>query len=246
MPESSITPSIPAIERVRHDLKMREVEVARIEQLSPGFASITFKGAALADFTSLSFDDHVKFMFDGPDGQQVRRDYTPRRFDRQACELDIEFALHGHGGAAAWARAAQVGSKAVIGGPRGSMILPLEMDWHLLIGDASALPAVTRRLEELPPAARAQVLLLVDAADRRELITQADADIHWVASSDELLQVLRELPLQGGAGLAWGGGEAALMARVRQLLVDKGLPRQAGRISAYWKQGVADHHEHLD
>lgn len=246
MPESSITPSIPAIERVRHDLKMREVEVARIEQLSPGFASITFKGAALSDFTSLSFDDHVKFMFDGPDGQQVRRDYTPRRFDRQACELDIEFALHGHGGAAEWARNAQVGSTAIVGGPRGSMILPLEMDWHLLIGDASALPAVTRRLEKLPPAARAQVVLLVDAADRREFATQANVDLHWVASNEELLQVLRDLPLQAGAGLAWGGGEAGLMAQVRTLLVDKGLPRQAGRISAYWKQGVADHHEHLD
>lgn len=246
MSEPHIPAQIPAIERVRHDLKMREVEVARIEQLSPGFASITFKGAALADFTSLSFDDHVKFMFDGPDGQQVRRDYTPRRFDRQACEVDIEFALHGHGGAAEWARNAQAGSKAIIGGPRGSMILPLAMDWHLLVGDASALPAVTRRLEELPQAARAQVVLLVDAADRREFATQANADIHWVASNKELLRVLDDLPLPSGAGLAWGGGEAALMAQVRQLLADKGLPRQAGRISAYWKQGVADHHEHLD
>jgi len=246
MSESRISAQIPAIERVRHDLKMREVEVARIDQLSPGFASITFKGAALSDFNSLSFDDHVKFMFDGADGQQVRRDYTPRRFDRQACEVDLEFALHGHGGAAEWARNVQVGSKAIIGGPRGSMILPLEMDWHLLVGDASALPAVTRRLEELPPAARVQAVLLVDAADRRELATQASADIHWVASNDELLQVLKDLPLQSGAGLAWGGGEASLMVQVRQLLVDKGLPRQAARISAYWKQGVADHHEHLD
>jgi len=250
MSESHIPTDIPAlipsIERVRHDLKIREVEVARIEQISPGFARITFKGAALSDFNSLSFDDHVKFMFDGPDGQQVRRDYTPRRFDRQACEVDLEFALHGHGGAAEWARNAQVGSKAIIGGPRGSMILPLVMDWHLLVGDASALPAVSRRLEELPPQARAQVVLLVDAADRRELATQANADIHWVASNDELLQVLKDLPLQSGAGLAWGGGEASVMAQVRQLLIDKGLPRQAARISAYWKQGVADHHEHLD
>lgn len=242
MPESSI----PAIERVRHDLKLREVDVARIEQLSPGFASITFKGAAFSDFTSLSFDDHVKFIFDGADGQQVRRDYTPRRFDREACEVDIEFALHGHGGAAEWARNAKVGTRAVIGGPRGSMILPLAMDWHLLIGDASALPAVSRRLEELPQEARAQVVLLVDAADRRELATRANADVHWVDSNEQLLQVLADLPLQSGAGLAWGGGEAALMARVRQLLVDKGLPRQAARISAYWKQGVADHHERLD
>jgi NADPH-dependent ferric siderophore reductase len=237
---------IPTIERVRHDLKLREVTVARINRVSSGFASITFQGEALADFTSLSFDDHVKFMFNDATGEQVRRDYTPRRFDRDAREIDIEFALHGHGGAAEWARNATIGQSAIIGGPRGSMILPLAMDWHLLIGDDSALPAVTRRLEELPAGARVVAVLLVDAADRRTFATRADARIHWVDSDDALLQVLKDLPLQAGAGLTWGGGEAALMARVRQVLVETGMPRQAAKVSAYWKRGVADHHERLD
>lgn len=237
---------IPTIERVRHDLKLREVTVARINRVSPGFASITFQGEALADFTSLSFDDHVKFMFNDANGEQVRRDYTPRRIDTGAREIDIEFALHGHGGAAEWARNATIGQRAVIGGPRGSMILPLAMDWHLLIGDDSALPAVTRRLEELPAGARVDAVLLVGAADRRAFITRADARIHWVDSDDALLQVLKDLPLQPGAGLAWGGGEAALMARVRQVLVETGMPRQAAKVSVYWKRGVADHHERLD
>ena len=237
---------IPTIERVRHDLKLREVTVARINRVSPGFASITFQGEALADFTSLSFDDHVKFMFNDADGEQVRRDYTPRRVDTDAREIDIEFALHGHGGAAEWARNATIGQRAIIGGPRGSMILPLAMDWHLLIGDDSALPAVTRRLEELPADARVDAVLLVGAADRRTLVTRANARIHWVDSDDALLQVLKDLPLQAGAGLAWGGGEAALMVRVRELLIAKGLPRQAAKVSAYWKHGVADHHERLE
>lgn len=241
-----IETDIPTIERVRHDLKLREVTVARINRVSPGFASITFQGEALADFTSLSFDDHVKFMFNDANGEQVRRDYTPRRIDTGAREIDIEFALHGHGGAAEWARNATIGQRAVIGGPRGSMILPLAMDWHLLIGDDSALPAVTRRLEELPAGARVDAVLLVGAADRRAFATRTDARIHWVDSDDALLQVLKDLPLQPGAGLAWGGGEAALMARVRQVLVETGMPRQAAKISAYWKRGVADHHERLD
>ena len=237
---------IPTIERVRHDLKLREVTVARINRVSPGFASITFHGEALADFTSLSFDDHVKFMFNDANGEQVRRDYTPRRVDTGACEVDIEFALHGHGGAAEWARNVTIGQRAIIGGPRGSMILPLAMDWHLLIGDDSALPAVTRRLEELPADARVDAVLLVGAEDRRTFLTRADAHIHWVDSDDAMLQVLKALPLQAGAGLAWGGGEAALMARVRQVLVETGMPRHAAKVSAYWKRGVADHHERLD
>ena len=30
------------------------------------------------------------------------------------------------------------------------MVIPLAYDWHLLIGDETALPAITRRLVELP------------------------------------------------------------------------------------------------
>jgi NADPH-dependent ferric siderophore reductase len=36
------------------------------------------------------------------------------------------------------------------------------------------------------------------------------------------------------------------MARVRQVLLDKGVPRQHMRVSSYWKQGVAEHHETLE
>jgi len=108
------------VRRVRHELKLRELTVARIERLGEGFAAITFTGEALADFTSLSFDDHVKFMFPDADadGGQVRRDYTPRRFSREALELVIEFALHGDGQASDRARNAVVGLQALVAGPR--------------------------------------------------------------------------------------------------------------------------------
>jgi NADPH-dependent ferric siderophore reductase len=235
----------PTIQRVRHELKLRELEVARIERLSPGFLAISFKGEALADFTSLSFDDHVKLMIDA-EGAQVRRDYTPRRFSREARELTLEFALHGEGKASDWARQAVVGQRALVGGPRGSMIIPLELDWHLLLGDATALPAIARRLEELPEGVRAQVFVLADAGDDRPLTTRADAAVRWVASEDELAEALAGLALPAGAGFAWAGGEASLMARVRELLAEKGLPRERTRVSAYWKHGVSEHHENLE
>lgn len=235
----------PLVQRVRHELKLRELDVARIEPLGPGFVAITFTGEALADFTSLSFDDHVKFMLPGADGEQVRRDYTPRRYSREARELTIEFALHGDGAASDWARRAVVGQPALIGGPRGSMIYPLELDWHLLIGDATALPAIARRLEELPQNSRAFVLVLADGHNRREFLTGAQADVAWFETPDALLAGLRALALPDGAGFAWGGGEAGVMVRVREALADKGLPRERMRVSAYWKQGVADHHENL-
>jgi NADPH-dependent ferric siderophore reductase len=236
----------PFVRRVRHELKLRELTVARIERLGDGFAAITFTGEALADFTSLSFDDHVKFMFPDAEGEQVRRDYTPRRFSREALELTIEFALHGDGKASDWARNAAVGQRALVGGPKGSMIVPVELDWHLLTGDATALPAIARRLEELPGGSRAIVLVHAEPADRRVFEGRADVDLRWFDTPDALVEALQALALPPGRGFAWGGGEASMMARVRQVLNGKGVPREATRVSAYWKQGVAEHHENLE
>jgi NADPH-dependent ferric siderophore reductase len=237
----------PLVTRVRHELKLRDLEVSAIERLSPGFVAVTFRGDALADFTSLGFDDHVKLMFGEPGDGQVRRDYTPRRFSREARALTIEFALHGAGAASDWARTATVGQRLLVGGPRGSMIVPLALGWHLLVGDATALPAISRRLEELPAGSRVFVFVLADEADRRALASGAQVEAHWASSGEALLAALEGLALPAAeSGFAWGGGEASLMARVRQLLADKGVPKQHMRVSAYWKQGVADHHEQLD
>lgn len=246
MTDVHIPEAAPLVKRVRHELKLRELVVAGIDRLTPGFVAITLTGEALADFSSLGFDDHVKLMFDGAGGEQVRRDYTPRRFSREARELCIEFALHGEGAASDWARHAKPGDRLLVGGPRGSMIVPLELGWHLLVGDATALPAISRRLEELPEGSRAFVFVLSDEADRRDFAGRAQVDVHWAASAEALLAALDGLALPAAAtGFAWGGGEAALMARVRQVLVDKGLPKQHMRVSSYWKRGVADHHEDL-
>jgi NADPH-dependent ferric siderophore reductase len=243
---SDISSPARRVQRVRHELVRRDVVVRRIEALGPGFASITFGGESLAGFTSLSFDDHVKFMFAGADGEWVRRDYTPRRFDAAARELTLEFALHGDGAACRWAQQAQVGQTATIGGPRGSMIIDPAHDWHLLVGDETALPAISRRLEELPGGTQALVLAQVNAAaDRRPLASAAALQVQWAATPEELLAALRALQLPAGEGFAWGGGEASLMTRARALLAER-LPREALRFSAYWKQGASDFHENLD
>jgi NADPH-dependent ferric siderophore reductase len=236
------------VQRVRHELKVRELTVARIESPSPNFVSITFAGESLRDFVSDSFDDHVKFMLEDGSGEPVRRDYTPRSFDRQHGELTLEFALHGHGAASDWARQARVGQMARVGGPRGSMIVPLDYDWHLLVGDATALPAIARRLEELPANARVEVFVhLDDPVDRRELPSTAEVRVHWCASADALVDAVRAWALPAGEGFAWCAGEAATMATLREVLLqDKGLPKEAARIAAYWKQGASDFHARLE
>ena len=236
----------PVIERVRHELKRRQLTVSAIAPIGPGFVGITFSGEDLADFVSLSFDDHVKLMFDDSAAHPLRRDYTPRHFDRERKTLTLEFALHGHGAASDWARNARVGQQLAVGGPRGSFVVPLDLDWHLLAGDTTALPAIARRLEELPAGAKVFVAVLADPADRRPLPSRAEVTLTWADDADGLIAALQAWTPPAGTGVAWGGGEAQAMARVRGVLNDKGVPREWTRVSAYWKRGVADHHETLE
>ena len=232
------------VERVRHELKRRNLTVKAIEPLTPHFRRITFVDESLSDFVSASFDDHIKVFID----DEARRDYTPRSFDNAARELVIEFALHGDGPAADWAARAVAGDTLAIGGPKGSMIVPLDYDWHLLAGDETAFPAVARRLEELPAGARAIVILqAADAADRRAFRSAAQVDLRWVATDAEMLAAVRALTLPAGDGYAWCAGEASCMAALRRELVEvKGHPREAIRAAAYWKRGATGHHENIE
>ncbi len=262
-------PSSLIVERVRHAIKVRRLRVQRIDPIGAHFLRVRFAGEALRDFVSASFDDHAKLMLPaqpgqplvlpvpGPDGlalppgaeKPAMRDYTPRHFDAAAGTLDIEFLLHGDGLASRWAQAARPGDEVGLGGPRGSFVVPTGFDWHLLVGDETAIPAIARRLEELPDTAQAiTVIETGDAGDRRAFTTRARLQTHWLASgpADALAQAVAALKLPAGEGFAWAAGEAASMAVVRQALVDgHGLDKARVRASAYWKRGSAGHHETL-
>ena len=128
------------------------------------------------------------------------------------------------------------------------MIIPMDYQWHLLVGDDSALPAISRRLEELPAGTRAIVIAqAADASGRRDLASAAALEVTWVDSGETMLQALRDLKLPGGEGYAWCAGEAAVMAQLRNvLLADKQPPKEAMKVAVYWKPGASDFHETLE
>lgn len=236
------------IQRVRHELRQREVTVSKVESVSPGIARVTFYGDALADFVSLSFDDHVKFVFSDSSGHTVRRDYTPVSCNPTERTIALEFALHEQGAATTWARSAQIGQTATIAGPRGSMIIPMDYDWHLLVGDSAAMPAIRRRLLELPAGTRTFVVIQAsNVADHCGFDSAAALDVTWVSRRDELLSAVQKLQLPGGDGFVWAAGESACMHTLREsLLTQRGISKNNMRIAAYWKEGTSSFHERLD
>ncbi|MBV8049245.1 MAG: siderophore-interacting protein [Paludibacterium sp.] len=258
------------IERVRHPLRFRLGQVCAIHPRGAHWVRITFRGPDLVGFVSASFDDHVKVFFPAPgealprmpqldaDGLPARvpeaarpiaRDYTPRRFDPVRGELDIEFVLHGDGPGARWAAHARIGQTLGFGGPRGSLVIPTGYDWHWLIGDASALPAIGRRLEMLPSGAQARVLLTVDdPADRLALPTAAQADIRWLPATDggALYAALASWEIPPGEGYVWAAGELTMARAVRQQLLARGIDKQRLRAVSYWQRGETARHQTLD
>lgn len=261
-PETPATTPL-RVERVRHIFAARHLQLQARESVSPGFVRVTLAGPDLAGFASAGFDDHLKFILpqagqekpnlpvivDGRPTFQgerpVARDYTPVRWDLARGELVLEFALHNTGPAADWALHAPLGQWVGVAGPRGSLVIPQAFDWHWLLGDESALPAIERRLAELPATAQATVRICVaDARDQRPLISAARLDLQWV---DSLTVAAEQLALPAGDGFIWAAGEHSEMAGLRRVVLAKpGVDAKRMRIAAYWKRGEVAHHAELD
>ncbi|MGE0190327.1 MAG: siderophore-interacting protein [Steroidobacteraceae bacterium] len=258
------------IERIRHQARTRVLTVKRVKQITPHMVCVTLTGD-LQGFISASYDDHVKLFFPAPGSvdpilpqQQsgshaaipsptpIGRDYTPRRYDVTANELDIEFVLHSEGPATSWAAQVQVGQHLGVGGPRGSFVVTGDFDWYLLVADEVGLPALARRLQELPAHAQAFVIVEVeDANDEQILTTTAQVKITWVhrqgraAGTADLLQgALSKLPLLVGEGYTWIACESNVARSVRNYLIDeRGLNKKWIKAAGYWKQGASAAHE---
>lgn len=260
--------------RVRYTLKARLLTVARVERLTPSMLRVVFTGADLAGFESRGADDHVKLFFPVP-GQDVPalptfspngpvfpegavrpavRDYTPRAYDPVAGELTIDFALHDAGPATQWALNARPGHCIGMGGPKGSMLPADDFDWYLLVGDETALPAIARRLEELPVGSRALVFAEVaGAADEIALSTSADLQLHWIhrdageaGAGWGLETALAACTLPKGDGYAWVACESETAKRLRRILVDlHGHPAEWVKASGYWRRGAPGAHESI-
>lgn len=229
---------------------------------------IVLGGDELDGFTSLGFDDHVKVFFPdasgylppastGDDGKTAfaegprpeARDFTPRRYDSASRELTIDFTLHGAGPAATWAAAARPGSPLGVAGPRGSQVVSDTFDWNLLIGDETALPAIGRRLEELPARTAAIVVAEVANAGEQLSLQRPSTDVTWVYRTDSassLDRIVADLVLPPGEGFAWVAGEAAMARRLRtHLIQERGLDKAWVKAAAYWRIGDVGKHEVL-
>ena len=237
----------PQIRRIRHELRRRSLTVADTVQLSPHMIRLTLTGADLADFVSLGADDHLKVILPQAGPEEARRDYTPRRFDPALHELVLDFVDHPGGPAADFARELRVGDSVTVAGPRGSAVVEGDIAHWLLIGDETALPAIGRRIEDLPAGTAVTSLVAVPGtADEQALSTAADWRGIWVhrplsaaADPGPLLAALAGIDLPARC-YVWLAAEAGVARALRDALLTRGHPKTWMKASGYWTAGRAD------
>ncbi|MEX2598867.1 MAG: siderophore-interacting protein [Dehalococcoidia bacterium] len=252
----------------------RTVDVLRVTRVTPSMVRIKLGGEQMEGFATKGPAEHIRVYLPhaetgelvlpvpGPDGYAFPEDrerpksraYTPRRWDPEKRELDIDILLHGDGPGSAWASNVQEGDVAVISGQPGGPYLPeMDLDWYIIAGDEAAMPAIGTLLEVLPSSMRTHVYIEVpDEAEKQELQTDSRMELTWVHPGvpgahpgRALAEALRQAELPDGDGRIWVSCEASVMRDIRRhFLEERGVDRAMLRTQGYWKAGETNHTDH--
>jgi NADPH-dependent ferric siderophore reductase len=221
---------------------------------------LTFEGDGLGEMEAPQPAGSVRLLVPGPDSEElimptwtgnefllpdgsrpVLRTFTPLRFDSDADSLDLEIVRHPGGAVSAWAERAAQGSAAAISGPARGIEIDPSVERFVLLGDETAMPAITQLLEALPASAAVDVHIEVIAdAARIEIPEHPRRQLTWhindaATPGAHLADVARGLEL-GAADHVWAAGEAASMQAIRKhLFNERGLDRSQATIRGYWK-----------
>ena len=232
------------ITKLRMDPIRRKLRVATKENITTGMLRIVFQSDELRGFESPSPDDHIKVFIPGnQSNEQISRDFTPRAWDVKERTLTLDFVLHERGPATEWALNARLGDILEIAGPRGSTIVPDDFDWYLLLGDATAIPSFSRRLQTIRPDVPVYVFLLNrETANQHLLESTLNRHIYWLASNQNRFEdilafrnALHDFALPPGDGFVWIAAETKVSRELyRYLIEERKHPAEWVKASSYW------------
>lgn len=219
-------------------------EVVQSERISPSMQQIVLTAPELSDFRYEPGQD-VMLLVAAEGTRPVRRRYTIRSLDRSSLALTLNIVRHAEGPGERWVSGARPGDRIEGIGPRGKITTSLDADWHLFMGDESAMPAIFAMTESLPGDADAVLVLEIpDPEDEQELLAPARTRLSWLhrlsgaAGEAALLsEEAAELELPDGLGHAYLFGEAKVVLGLREILTTRGLDAAQISPKAYWGRG---------
>jgi NADPH-dependent ferric siderophore reductase len=177
----------------------------------------------------------------GDDGRGPKRSYSIYAYAEDSIQLCV--LEHGEGGpGSAWSRRIAVGHPVNFSRPEGSFVLRDPAPYHVFVGEETASVAFAAMLRALPPNAQVFGVVEVDTPDDRITLPSS---ITWAyragtsaASSESLVDAVRELKLPDRPGIAYVAGEARSIQLVRrQLVKERNWPRRNVITKPFWTPG---------
>jgi NADPH-dependent ferric siderophore reductase len=229
------------------DTTRLDFEVVDSARLTPHMQRLRLTTPQLDRFGYLPGQD-VMLLVAAEGDRPVRRRYTIRQLDAAARLLTLDIVLHGDGPGERWVRSARPGDRIEGIGPRGKITTSATADWHLFMGDESALPAIFAMTEALPPDRPATLVLEIpEEGDEQDPAATGTIHISWLhrlgapaGDPSALAAEAAEIELPPGRGQAYVFGEATVVSRLREILAGRGLGQDQISPKAYWGRGRAN------
>lgn len=247
------------------------VTVTAVQELSPIMRRLTLRAPELGDYRPLGPDEYFGLVMPPPghDLPELPQDpdratprglfrslpeeqrpqvrwYTVRAHRPALGEVDVDIVTHGDAGPGSrWVLRAEVGSVAAFQTGTAAYRTQGVSGPQVIAGDETAVPAISRILEELPDGVEAHVFLEVPSVgDVPELPDPVGATITVLergtdAPGSALVSAVEaaDLPIPTAA---WLAGEQKAIAGVRRHLVGSlGAEKRAIYHCAYWILGRA-------
>lgn len=238
-----------AVTPARPEPTIARLTVARKEALCDSVIRVVF---TVDQFDYPGFaDSYLKILFDEhgplqhiPEQRSTLRTYTVRRYDADAGEVTVDFIVHGSEGLAGpWAVRCEPGAQILARGPRGKWSPPTDADFHLFVGDESAMPAIGAGLEQLDAHARGLVIIETEHGSH-QLEAPDGVEVRWAPRDGEpydeqrLARLVAALPwAMFGDVSVFAHGERGAMKALRTVFKERDIPADRLSISGYWAFG---------
>ena len=197
----------PLASTTRLDLKV--VDSAR---LTPHMQRLRLTAPQLDGFGYQPGQD-VMLLVAADGNRPVRRRYTIRALDQARQLLTIDVVLHGDGPGERWVRAARPGDRIEGIAPRGKITASPSADWHLFIGDESALPAIFAMTESLPGDSVATLIIEIPGPDDEQELSAAPGPGSAGCTASARPRASRRAGRRGGRGRAAARRRSCVPAR---------------------------------
>ena len=230
----------------------RELIVIKKTMVTPHMLRVTLGGNDVKSLPADLESAYVKLIFPVEKGR-LTRTYTIRH--QRATEIDIDFMLHEPAGlACTWAKNAKPNDVILVGGPGPKKMIVIDTDWQLLVGDMTALPAISVNLASLPENAKGYAFIeVVSEEDIQNLSHPTGIELKWIINPypgkeeatllNHVLTLpwpsesLSKQPSQEDVSV-WAACEFNSMKLLRTFFKEqKAIKKENLYLSSYWKLG---------